>query len=213
MYRSRVALLLASFALSAAVAQASEKAPERGSPVASPATGPGNTAQWRHGGYFHLYAESGVGRGLRFNNPYRLQTELGSNAQSLSLSAFYLDLAPGVLLGTPGGVQYGAALHASFALQGIQQEVLTPSYVMLFPLSARWQLRGRVGLPIVLEPDASVGVEASAGAVWLITAGIGVSADLIGSLFPGADTLQQTGTVIPILSAQLGLVLNYEVLP
>jgi len=165
------------------------------------------------GTYLHLYGAAGIGRGLRLNNPYRLQTELGDGAESLSLTAPYLDLSLGILFGAPAHLQHGAALHASFALEGIRQEVLTPSYVALLPLASRWQARARVGIPIVIEPDASAGVELGIGAAFLITAGIGVTAEAIGSLFPGAATQEQTQTLIPVVSAQLGILIDYEVLP
>jgi hypothetical protein len=161
----------------------------------------------------HLYGALSLGRGLRFNNPYRLQTELGDDSQSLSLTAPYLDLAVGGLLGSPATLQHGLAINASFAIDGIRQEVVTPAYVTLLPLSSRWQLRGRFGLPIVLEPDASVGVELGVGAVFLVSAGLGFTAEAIGSLFSGAATLEESSTLIPIASLQLGVVVDYEVLP
>jgi hypothetical protein len=37
-----------------------------------------------------------VGRGLRFNNPYRLEKPLGDTAESVSLAATYLDIGGGV---------------------------------------------------------------------------------------------------------------------
>src|SRR4051812_8838246 len=43
-------------------------------------------------GYRHWLGGAYLGRGLRFNNPYRLRSELGDGAQSLSLTATYLDL-------------------------------------------------------------------------------------------------------------------------
>lgn len=167
----------------------------------------------QRGTYLHLYGALSVGRGLRFNNPYRLQTELGDGAQSLSLTAPYLDLAIGALLGAPGRLQHGLGVNASFALQGIRQEVVTPAYLALLPLSSRWQLRGRLGVPIVLEPDAGAGVELGMGGVFLVTAGLGFTAEVIGSLFPGAATLEETSTLIPIASLQLGVLVDYEVLP
>ncbi|HEX2878030.1 MAG TPA: hypothetical protein VHO25_00700 [Polyangiaceae bacterium] len=180
---------------------------------AEPARGAPQTEIEQRGPYVHLYGAWSLGRGLRFNNPYRLQTELGDDSQSLSLTAPYLDLAVGALLGSPTTLQHGLAVNASFAIAGIRQEVVTPAYVALLPLSSRWQLRGRLGLPIVLEPDASVGVELGVGAVFLVSAGLGFTAEAIGSLFPGAATLEETSTLIPIASLQLGVLVDYEVLP
>jgi hypothetical protein len=166
-----------------------------------------------HGIYLHLYGALSVGRGIRFNNPYRLQTQLGDSSQSLSLTAPYFDVALGALLGSAGKLQHGLATNASFALEGIRQEVVTPAYVALLPLSPRWQVRGRLGIPIVIEPDASAAVELGLGGVFLVTAGLGFTAEAIGSLFQGAATLEESSTLIPIASLQLGVLVDYEVLP
>ena len=47
------------------------------------------------------------GRGLRFNNPFRLRTQLGSTEQSLSLTAPYIDTHLAALFGNPFGLQHG----------------------------------------------------------------------------------------------------------
>ena len=46
-----------------------------------------------------------MGKGLRYNNPYRLQRVLGDAASSLSLSATYLDLHVGRTFGSPHGFE------------------------------------------------------------------------------------------------------------
>jgi hypothetical protein len=155
----------------------------------------------------------GVGRGIRFQNPYRLQTELGSDAESLSLTATYLDLSiAGLLAGGPT-LFHGVTLHASFALDGITQEVFTPSYLFFKRFDPRWAVLGRAGIPIVLEPDANVGFEVAGGGVYYLTAGVGLTASLVGSLFFGASTLDSARPAIPILSMELGAVYDYEGLP
>jgi hypothetical protein len=168
--------------------------------------------EFARGRYARLFGGVELGRGLRLNNPYRLETVLGDDAESLSLTATYLDLSVGAAFGPPDGLQHGGALHASFALHGIPQEVLTPSYVAM----TRWtpfRFHGRVGTPIVLEPDANVGAEIAAGAAWLLSAGLGVGLELCASMFYGAATYDRTTTAIPIISLQGGLALDYEILP
>src|SRR5262245_58391121 len=64
------------------------------------------------------------GRGVRFNNPYRLATPLGDTAESVSLAATYLDLGGALLFG-PGDFRHGVSLGGAVALQGIGQLVLT----------------------------------------------------------------------------------------
>jgi hypothetical protein len=164
-------------------------------------------------GEYHLMGGVAVGRGIRFQNPYRLQTELGSDAQSLSLTATYLDLSVGGLLAGTPTMFHGVTVHASFALDGIAQEVLTPSYLFFKRFDPRWAVLGRAGIPIVLEPDANVGFELAGGGVYYLSAGIGLTASLVGSLFFGAGTLDSSRPAIPILSMEIGVVYDYEVLP
>ena len=145
---------------------------------------------------------------MRFNNPYRLQTELGNNAESLSLSATYTDLQLGAVV--DGGVadRAGIGVHGSIALDGVPQEVISPSYVLFVRLDPRWALVGRAGLPIVVEPDLNVGFEASGGGLFYLTAGLGVTASLVGSLFYGAATLERSRTAIPLLSLEARIFLR-----
>ncbi len=165
------------------------------------------------GAYLHLMGALALGRGLRFNNPYRLATPLGKTAESLSLTASYADLSVSGTLGDPDGLQHGLSMHLSAALAGVPQEVLTPSYMAAYRLPPRFWVWGRAGLPVVLEPDANVGYELAAGGAWLATAGIGATAELVGDLFYGAATQDKPVTAIPILSLQIGVVVDVEVLP
>jgi len=159
-----------------------------------------------------LFGRSGIGRGLRFNNPFRLRTQLGSDTESLSLTAPYFDLTVGAAFGPPDSLLHGGALALSIALEGVPQEVLTPSYVALFGLPPRWVFLGRAGTPIILEPDANLGFELAAAAAFLVSAGMGVTAEVVGSLFYGAATPDVSTTIVPVASFELGIWLSYEVL-
>jgi hypothetical protein len=150
-----------------------------------------------------------VGDGLRFNNPYRLSTVLGSNAQSLSRTAGYAEVGGAVTLGDPTRAAGGVALRVSIALEGVPQSVLTPSYLVLHRAGA-WGAYGRVGVPVVLSPDVTWGLEAAAGGLWFARAGIGVAAELVGDLFYGAGTREVAHPAYPVLSAQAGLWLSWE---
>jgi len=165
------------------------------------------------GEYVHTFGFVGVGRGLRFNNPYRLETVLGDDAESLSLSATYLDLAVGATLGDAHALQHGAVAHLSIATDGITQEVLSLSYVLLHPFGARFLATARGGVPIILEPDLNAGFELAVGGAVLLSAAFGIGAELVGNLFYGAATLDRSVTVIPMLSLQVGVWVDYEVLP
>lgn len=163
-------------------------------------------------GYFQLQAQSLVGTGLRFNNPYRLATVLGDTAESVSRTPAYLDLGAAVLFGGPTRFQHGAQLGFSIALEGVRQAVFTPSYV----LARRWGMfavHARVGTPIVLTPDATVGGELALAGTWFFRAALGLRAEMVGDVFYGAGTVERKVPAYPMLSFAAGLVVAYEVLP
>jgi hypothetical protein len=159
----------------------------------------------------HAVAALSVGRGLRFNNPYRLDQPLGKTAESVSLSATYLDAGVGVLFPVAAQVEHGAALDALLALDGIAQFGLTPSYLVQFAWTRRLGLHGRLGLPIVVAPDAALGLEVALGPQLHIAYGLGLTAELVGSVFFGAATEQKSVTTIPMLALQLGVAFDEQV--
>ena len=166
------------------------------------------------GSYWQGFGILGLGKGLRFNNPYRLATPLGDTPESVSKTAAYYDLGLGLVHGPAQGFAHGGVVHLSIAAQGIPQEVLSLSYTAQDRLdNGRWLLFGRAGVPIILEPDLSGGLETAVGAAFLVTAGLGLESELVGSLYYGAGTQDRSVTTIPVLSAQLGLFVDYEVLP
>ncbi|MBX7197096.1 MAG: hypothetical protein K1X94_33920 [Sandaracinaceae bacterium] len=162
--------------------------------------------------YLRPFATVGSGVGLRFNNPYRLATPLGDDAESLSLTAPYASLGAGVALGDPLGWQHGPVVRWDFALTGVPQHVLVPSYGV-FRRGAVFGGQARFGLPILLSPDANMGVEGSVGATWYARAGLGFTAEVLGDLFWGAATPENKRPVYPVLSLQLGAVVELERLP
>ncbi len=153
------------------------------------------------------------GRGFRFNNPYRLATELGSDARSVSLTAPYADLGIGVTFGPPDGLQHGAALHASFAMAGVAQAVLTPTYLMAYRGPHAFLTYGRLGPSFILTPDPTVGGEVAGGFAWFLTGKIAIAGELVFDLYYGAGTHDVAVATYPILSGQLGLLFDQEILP
>jgi len=164
-------------------------------------------------GYQHWLGGVYLGRGLRFNNPYRLRRVLGDDARSLSLGATYLDVHVGRTFSPPNGFEHGVALHFSIATDGIRQEVATPSYLLVRRLTPRVLSYARAGFPIVLEPDAAVGLEAGLGGAYFFSANLGIGAELDFSLFYGAATVERAATAIPVASLALGVFFDWEHLP
>jgi hypothetical protein len=156
----------------------------------------------------HAFGELSLGKGVHFNNPYRL-----GSTDAVGFTATYVDLGLGVVFGPPNGLQHGGRLGLSLATDGVAQEVLDFSYVALLPVGEHALLRGRAGVPVVLNPDSTVGLELGVGAAWLFTGGLGVTADLVGNLFYGAATQDRETTTIPVLALQIGAFFDHEVLP
>jgi hypothetical protein len=138
---------------------------------------------------------------------------LGSDARSLSLEATYLDLHIGRTFSDPDSFEHGLTVHFSIAMDGVRQEVATPSYLLVKRLSQRVLGYGRAGFPIVLEPDLSLGLEAGLGGAYFFSANLGVGAELDFSIFYGAATIERAVTVIPVTSLALGVFFDWEHLP
>jgi hypothetical protein len=195
-------------ALSLALALPSAALAQETRPAAPREKGPFDTKP----GYVQLMATTFVGDGLRFNNPFRLATPLGSSAESVSRTAAYTDLGIAATFGDPLALQHGLALRGSLAMEGVPQLVMTPSYLAWRRWRA-WAVYGRFGLPIALSPEPTWGFELGGGAAWFARAGIGIAGELVSDLFYGAGTREVAHPSYPVLSAQLGLLVAWEVLP
>ncbi len=162
--------------------------------------------------YLRPFATLGTGVGLRFNNPYRLATPLGSDAESVSLTAPYMSLGGGLALGDPRGFQHGPVLRWDFAVTGVGQHVLVPSWAG-FRRGAVLGGWARFGLPVLLSPNTNMGIELAAGGAYYVRSGVGITAELLGDLFWGTATPDNKRPAYPVLSGQLGVVIEWEQLP
>jgi hypothetical protein len=165
------------------------------------------------GTYYDLFGTVMFGDGLRFDNPYRLSHQLGDGGESVSATAPYVDLAVAATTGQPEGLQHGARLGWTVSVAGVPQQVITPSYLALVRLAPMWLVYGWAGLPILIEPDANVGGELAIGGSWLARAGLGATWALVADGFYGAGTGETRAAFYPVLSAQVGIFVAYEVLP
>ncbi len=87
------------------------------------------------------------------------------------------------------------------------QLVLGPSYGLYIPLGD-WIVFPKFSVPIALTPDPSLGFELSVGGAFRILAGFGIYAELAASMFIGGG-----GSIHPMASGELGVIIDYEVLP
>lgn len=146
-----------------------------------------------------------AGRGVRFNNPYRLSRPLGSSPASVSLTAPYLESMGRV--SWPGSIahRHGVQLGLGFALNGITQWVVVPSYWLSFADSGNWQITARAGVPLILAPDFNLGGELAGGIRRELWPGFFLDVELLASLFIGAAVPDSSFTLYPLLSLQAGV--------
>jgi hypothetical protein len=163
--------------------------------------------------YLQVFSSLMIGDGLRFNNPYRLAHELGQGGQSLSLTAPYIDVAVVLATGSPLGLVHGGRLSWSIAMSGVPQSAFTPAYLAAWRPTGAWLLYAWLGLPVLTAPDLNVGGELGLAATYFVRAGIGAAAALVADGFYGAGTRETRAAFYPVLSAQVGVSINYEVLP
>jgi hypothetical protein len=205
--------LLAAALVTVVSRAASAEPPSVAPPRLDLSNGVAKTPASSQGTYVHGFGEFMLGKGLRLNNPFRLATPVGDDPDGLSFTAYYLDLGVGAVFGPPAGLQHGGEASLSIATDGIAQQVMSLSYVALHPLGSQALVRGRAGLPIIIGPDANVGMEIAGGAAWLFTGGLGLTAEVVGSLFYGAATPEKSSTAFPVLSLEIGIWIDHEVLP
>jgi len=161
----------------------------------------------------HLLGSVEVGRGFRFNNPYRLATQLSADPRSVSLTDAYADVGAGITFGPPDGLQHGGALHASFAITGVPQAVLTPTYLVAYRGPRAFLGYGRLGPSFVLTPDPTLGLEVAGGFAWFFTGKIAIAGEVVVDVYYGAGTHDVAIATYPIVSGQLGLLFDQELLP
>jgi hypothetical protein len=165
------------------------------------------------GGYLNAFTTFMFGEGLRFNNPYRLAHVLGDGGESLSLTAPYVDMAVVLASGSPTGLMHGGRLGWSIATSGVPQGTITPAYLVGLRPGAHWLFYAWLGVPILTAPDFNAGAELAVATTYFVRAGIGVTAALVADGFYGAGTRETRAAFYPAVSAQLGVSINYEVLP
>ena len=163
--------------------------------------------------FVHAAVQALGGRGLRFNTPFRLATQLGAEGESLSLTAPYVDLGLMAAFGEPFGWQHGPNLHLSAALEGVPQQALSVTYMLRRPAGPYLAGHARAGVCLLAAPDGNVGGELALGGTVYATGALGVTGEVVGDLFYGAATYEHERTTIPVLSFQLGLSVDLEVLP
>jgi len=157
----------------------------------------------------HAVTTLSVGAPLRVTRNVDFDQEL--------IAPVFVDALFGYTLWTRGW-QHGVGLGASLNLNddggftepvGIaDQLVLMPAYLGYHALDQDFALLGHLGVPIVLGETTTAGAELALGGGYRFLAGVLVYAEAGASLFMGASS-----TAHVLLSLELGVMLDYEVLP
>ena len=147
--------------------------------------------------------------------PLRLTEDV--DLDQSTLAPLYSDLLLGYVF--PGdGLRHGlgASLSINLTSDGGYTEpvnpgdqlVLAPSYVLYAGLGNDVLFLGQAGLPIVLTGGNTVGLALSGALGYRLLAGMGVMAELGFESFVGVSS-----RIHPTVSLELGMFLDYEVLP
>jgi hypothetical protein len=109
-------------------------------------------------------------------------------------------LGVSVNLGDDGG--YAEPIYAG------EQIALMPAYLLYADLGVDLFGVGHLGVPIVITGGTTAGVELGAALGYRLLAGLGVFAELFADVFAGTGS-----TLHPTIGLELGIFLDYEVLP
>ncbi len=130
----------------------------------------------------------------------------------------FIDSFGAVVLPSSEVLRHGVGLGASFNLVGdggilegvdaFQQFVFTPSYLAYLRFNDDFVAHGKFGIPWVVSPETSLGLQLDLGITGLLTASLGAYVEAGVAMFWGAED-----TIHPTLSFEAGLSIDYEVLP
>ncbi len=163
----------------------------------------------------------GIGGGLSL----RLARNL--DFQQERFAPAFLDLYAGLILPGARGFRHGFTVGVSANLSGdgsfslgmdpFEQFTITPGYIGRIQLDdspvADFLLLLKVGIPLTVSPDFAPGLEVGIGATYLFLTGLGIYAEVSASAFMGGDSPSGSFTIHPLLSGELGIYVDFEVLP
>ena len=147
--------------------------------------------------------------------PLRLTQDV--DLDQSALAPLYSDLLLGYVL--PGeGLRHGlgGVLSMNITEDGGytepvapgEQLAIAPTYVMYSSLGSDGLFLGQAGLPIVVTGNSTIGLALSGALGYRLLAGVGVMAELGLETFVGVSS-----SLHPSVSLELGVFLDYEVLP
>lgn len=138
----------------------------------------------------------------------------------------FLEVFGGVVLPGRGRFRHQTSLHIagnlsgdgnfSFGLDPLEQWTIMPAYTLRIALQDTpvpdYLLYGRIGVPLTVSPDFVWGIQADVGFTYMLLAGFGVYVELGYSMFFGGEDRGGDTSIHPLLSGELGVVFDIEVL-
>jgi hypothetical protein len=134
------------------------------------------------------------------------------------VAPIYTDVLAGYVFASSGRWAHGFGLGLSLNLSEdggftepvavSEQLVVMPAYLLSLRVAPDWFALGHAGVPIALTPGVSTGFELAAALGYRLLAGIGAYTEAGIDIFGGANSQLHAS-----LSLELGLFLDYEVLP
>ena len=173
-----------------------QSAAAQGEPITAPAR---YLASWSLGAPLRLAQQDDYGQELLA--PVFADAFVGYVFES-SASAFRHGAALGASVNLSDDGGYAEPVYAG------EQVVVMPAYLLYADLGIDLFGMAHLGVPIAVSPDATAGVELAAALGYRMLAGFGVFAELSADAFVGTGS-----TLHPTVGLELGLFLDYEVLP
>lgn len=148
--------------------------------------------------------------------PLRLapRDEFGQDA----LAPAFTDVLGGYVFAGGARLRHGVGVGASLNLAGdggfaepvysADQLAIMPAYLLYGDFGPDWFGLGHLGVPIVVTGGSTAGAELAAALGYRLLAGTGLFAELSLDAFVGAGS-----KLHPTMALELGLFLDYEVLP
>lgn len=137
----------------------------------------------------------------------------------------FLELSGGFVFPGRGVFRHGVGLAVSTNLSGdgpatggfdaLQQWVLVPSYVARIGFGGPvpdYEILARIGPGFTIAPDFSPGLEIAGGFAYMFLAGLGAYAEATFGMWMGGDDNSGSTTVHPLVSVEVGLHIDYELL-
>lgn len=158
----------------------------------------------------HVLGTASLGQTLRLTR----DRDLGQGR----LGPRFVDIRGTYLLAVLEGVQHGPTLQLSVGISedggfyepvdAFSQWVIAPGYGLAWYEFEDWPMFAHVTLPFEPTDGSAVGVEFTLAAAYRVLAGVGPFAEFGAGTFFGME-----GAPHPLLSFELGWMIDYEVLP